>query len=225
MPFQGFFPETFVFLKNLAENNNKRWFDANRLIYETYVLKPLAALVGELSPFMLSIDPSFEVTPAVNKTISRIYRDTRFSEDKSPFRSNMWIVFKRPGRNWKDAPGYFFEIFPEWYRYGMGYYSASPATMASFRKSIEQNKYKFLEAVSFYHETDIYQLHGDKYKKIFDETQSEDLLDWVQRKTFYLSHNASVDERLFSGCLVDDLISHLSITTPLYEFLSKNLHG
>jgi hypothetical protein len=54
--------------------------------------------------FMLSIDPYFDVHPAINRTISKIYRDTRFSNDKSPFKTTMWITFKRPEKNWKDAP-------------------------------------------------------------------------------------------------------------------------
>jgi hypothetical protein len=56
----------------------------------------LVILVGALGEFMLSIDPWFEVTPAVDRTISRIYCDTRFAKDKSPYKTTMWITFKRP---------------------------------------------------------------------------------------------------------------------------------
>ena len=111
--FQGFSRKAFKFLKDLKANNDKRWFEAHRADYEQYLLQPLRDLVTDISDFMLGIDLSFEVAPTVNKTISRIYRDTRFSKDKSPFRDCMWIVFKRPAKNWSNwSIGYFLEINP-----------------------------------------------------------------------------------------------------------------
>ena len=219
--FYGFYPETLQFFKDLADNNNKQWFDAHRSEYEEFVLDPFRFLVSELAPFMSSIDPHFEVTPAVSKTISRIYRDTRFSKDKSPFRPNMWIVFKRPGRDWHDAPGYFFELFPDWYRYGMGYYAASSKTMAAFRKAIDDNVYKFLEVISFFHETDTYRLEGDDYKKIIDDSKSQRIQEWYQKKNFCLIHNSPVDDTIFSNQLVEHLIRDFEMTIPLYHHLRK----
>ncbi|MBN1220352.1 MAG: DUF2461 domain-containing protein, partial [Anaerolineae bacterium] len=108
--FEGFAPETLEFLRNLKANNNKTWFEAHKQEYQEYLLQPLQALVADMGNFMLSIDPYFEVTPAVNKTISRIHRDTRFSRDKSSYKSTMWITFKRPRKDWQDAPAYFFEL-------------------------------------------------------------------------------------------------------------------
>src|SRR4030043_86595 len=93
--FQGFSRKTFTFLRDLGRHNDKAWFEAHRAVYEEYVLQPLRDLVSDLADFMLGIDLSFEVEPVVGKTISRIYRDTRFSKDKSPFRDHMWIAFKR----------------------------------------------------------------------------------------------------------------------------------
>ena len=84
--FHGFSRRTFTALLDLGRHNYKTWFEAHRSIYETHVLQPLRDLVSDLADSMLGIDLSFEVAPAVGKTISRIYRDTRFSKDKSPFR-------------------------------------------------------------------------------------------------------------------------------------------
>lgn len=91
--FNGFSPATLNFLRNLKANNNKLWFENNRQDYQTLLMKPLRNLVIDIGPFMLSIDPYFEVLPAINKTISRIYRDTRFSKDKTPYKTSMWINF------------------------------------------------------------------------------------------------------------------------------------
>ena len=219
--FTGFKPETLQFLSDLANHNNKAWFEARRQDYEAFVLKPLRDLVSDVGPFMLSIDEQFEITPAVNKTISRIYRDTRFSRDKSPFRSNMWLVFKRPGRDWKDAPGYFFEIFPDWYRYGMGYYCASPASMGRFRNAIDANPYEFLRVTSFYRERNHFRLHGDEYKKTFDADKQDAIQAWYQKKNFYLSHDSRVKHNLFKSSLVETLMTEFSETKDFYLFLRR----
>jgi uncharacterized protein (TIGR02453 family) len=145
--FSGFPPATFHFLKTLCDNSRKEWFELHKSDYQDHVLKPLVAESGQS---MLSIDPAFEATPALNKTISRIYRDTRFSKDKSPYKTSHWIAFKRPGKEWKDYPAYFFEISPGSYRYGMGFYSACRQTMDDFRKSIDGNPESFLSAINLH---------------------------------------------------------------------------
>ncbi|MFD0717215.1 DUF2461 domain-containing protein [Paenibacillus sp. GCM10027626] len=147
-----FSPRTIEFLDELADNNSKLWFEDNKPTYIEHVLQPAQALVLKLSDQMLAIDPCFETSPSIGKTISRIYRDTRFSNDKSPFRTNIWIVFKRPKKEWADAPAFFFELSPESYRYGMGFYSASKDTMDAFREMIDNNPDEFAAAVSFYPE-------------------------------------------------------------------------
>jgi len=120
--FTGFSRQAFLFLRDLKANNDKAWFKAHRPDYEQYLLQPLRDLVTDLTDAMLDIDPCFEVAPTVNKTISRIHRDTRFSRDKSPYRDCMWIVFKRSGKEWSRwGVGYFLEINPTWYRYGTGF--------------------------------------------------------------------------------------------------------
>jgi len=129
--FKGFSPKKLKFLRAIKANNNKAWFEAHRNDYEEYVLGPLRDLVTDLGDFMLDIDPRFEVEPAVNKTISRIYRDTRFSKDKSPFRSTVWITFKNRNKDWTtNVCGYFFELSMDSYRYGMGFYDAAPSIMS-----------------------------------------------------------------------------------------------
>jgi len=133
----------------------------------------------------------------------------------------MWIVFKRLRKDWKDAPGFFFEIFASWYRYGMGFYSASPETMSKFRERIDKNPKEFLEVVSFYSKEKIFLLEGKKYKKIFNKNLSEEIQNWYQRKNFYLVCNCDIDNRLFSRDLLDELKSGFSMVTPLYLYLWK----
>jgi uncharacterized protein (TIGR02453 family) len=220
--FQGFSPESLKFLGNIRQKNSKTWFEENKHHYHAYLLKPLQDLVLVLGEYMLTIDPFFETRPDVDKTISRIYRDTRFSKDKSLFKNNMWITFKRPSKDWKDAPCYYFEIFPDWYRYGMGFYSASRTTMDRFRESIDENPDEFLEVISFFKDQNLFQLEGEKYKRPIKNNHSPEIKQWYQWKSFYLACNREIDEVLFSPKLVDELIFGFMMLKPLYQYL-RNL--
>jgi uncharacterized protein (TIGR02453 family) len=220
--FRGFSPKTLKFLRGLKANNNKTWFQAHGADYEEYVLQPLRDLVTDLGDFMLDIDPYFEISPAVNKTISRIYRDTRFSKDKSPFRSTVWFTFKNQKKDWTThVCGYFFELSVDSYRYGMGFYNAAPAIMSRFREMIDDKPKKFLKAISFFDKQRIFVLEGEKYKRVIGKTKPEKIQDWYQRRNMYLVCNRKIDDALFSSNLVDDLACGFNMIAPFYHYLQK----
>ncbi len=218
--FKGFSKESLGFLRDVKQNNNKIWFEENRSIYEEKLLTPFRKLVTELAPVIQSIDPDMEVRPSINRTISKIFRDVRFSKDKSFFRDAMWLVFKRPGKDWSTSiPGYYFEITPERYRYGMGYYSAAPRLMAAFREKIDAKPQAFSDAVSFMQADGRYTLEGESYKRKISNEHPEEINAWYQMKTFYLAHNRTPDDLLFSEDLVGMLIEGFLQAKSLYVFL------
>jgi len=219
--FDGFSSATFQFLKALSDNNKKEWFELHKTDYQDYVLKPLQALVVGLGQFMLSIDPDFEVAPIQNKTISRIYRDIRFSRNKSPYKTSHWITFKRPGKEWKDYPAYFFEVSPSSYRYGMGFYSACRQTMDNFRKSIDANPGLFLSVISFYANQEDFIIEGEEYKRPLKIDLSEELRGWYNRKNLYLVSNKQIKGDYIDKELISDLMHGFKAVAPLYHYLSE----
>jgi uncharacterized protein (TIGR02453 family) len=105
--FSGFGLESFAFFQELGRNNNKTWFDRNRDRYEAYVTGPFRALLVQLEPFLLKLNPYFETAGKTNRNFSRINRDIRFSKDKSPYKSNFYLyVFDR--RRERDKDGRFY---------------------------------------------------------------------------------------------------------------------
>lgn len=90
-PFQGFTAESFAFFQELSQHNNKAWFDQNRERYEKHVSGALRALLETLTPFLLSLNPHFEVSGRTNGNFSRINRDIRFSKDKTPYHTNFYL--------------------------------------------------------------------------------------------------------------------------------------
>ncbi len=220
--FQGLSRGTFTFLRDLGRNNDKKWFQAHRPVYEQHVLQPLRDLVSDLTDFMLGIDLSFEVAPAVGKTISRIYRDTRFSQDKSPFRDCMWITFKRSGKDWaRWIPGYFLEINPTWYRYGLGFYDAAPELMARFRQRIDEDPESFAKAVAWFGKQEVFTLEGERYKRPIGQDKPEPIRTWYSYKSFYLSCSRKIDKAILSAQFVDQLQEHFGMAAPLYRYIQR----
>jgi len=217
--FQGFSSKGLRFLREVRQRNSKPWFEESRSVYTDRLLAPFQQLVAVLSGTMLSIDPIFEVRPAINKTISRIYRDTRFSKDKSLYRDTMWLTFKRPVKDRQDRPGFFFELTPKTYRYGMGFYQARRSTMDAFRQAIDRNPGKFLSSTLFYRKHNCFELHGEKYKRPLGSDHTDAIQDWYQRKSWYLACNRKIDDIVQSPDLVNELRKGFVMLKSLYLFV------
>lgn len=215
--FRGLTQGGLNFLQQLSHNNNKEWFSENREVYDRQIIAPLRDLVDDLAADMLAIDDQFEVRPSVTKTISRIHRDTRFSLDKSPYRSNVWIVFKRPRKVWTDSPVFFFEFASDNWRFGMGYYSASRETMNRLREHIADNPRSFLQMAGKIRK--YFDLEGESYKRPLVKNQAPELAEWANRKTFALIDQRYDMAPLFSDQLPGLLRDGFQRLEPLYQLL------
>ncbi len=220
--FQGFSRRTFTFLRDLGRHNDKAWFEAHRSEYEQHVLAPLRDLVNDLADFMLGIDLSFEVSPAVGKTISRIHRDTRFSKNKAPFRDHVWIAFKRSGEDWAHyIPSYYLEITPTSYHYGLGFYDAAPDLMARFRQQIDEDPESFLKAIAWFDKQNVFTVEGARYKRPLGQDKPEPIRTWYEFKSFYLTCDGKIDNTILSPKLVDQLMKHFGLAAPLYHYIQR----
>jgi uncharacterized protein (TIGR02453 family) len=95
-PFVGFTSDSFGFFRELAQNNNKAWFDQNRERYDRHVVGAFRGLLEALQPFLLKLNPHFETGGKTGRNFSRINRDIRFSKDKSPYKPNYYLyIFNR----------------------------------------------------------------------------------------------------------------------------------
>ena len=130
----AFSAKTLDFLFENRLNNSREWFEAHKEDYRRLVLEPLQELVRALTPCALKIDGEFVTEPRVDRTICRIWRDTRYTHDPSLYRDNMWIIFKRGGRmHGTDYPGFYFDLSGSGFGYGCGFYAASTGYMNTLR--------------------------------------------------------------------------------------------
>ena len=91
----------------------------NKHLYQDNIISPLKELILNLDIFIASIDNSLETKPVINKAISTIYRDTRYSKNKLPLKSYVGFNFKKKLPRWKYYPAFIFRINPQGYAFGM----------------------------------------------------------------------------------------------------------
>lgn len=134
-PFAGFPAETFAFLRRLKRNNNRVWFASHKAEYEEAVRFPMECLIASLRPRMADVAPEIEFHP--RKSIFRVYRDTRFSNDKTPYKTNIAANFKARGpKAPTGAPGLYVGVELDEIFIGGGIYMPDGTQLKSIRSSI-----------------------------------------------------------------------------------------
>jgi uncharacterized protein (TIGR02453 family) len=108
-PFTGFPKEGVAFLKNLKKHNNREWFAAHKGEFEEYVKLPMQSLIQALRGPLKAVAPEVLVDP--KKNIFRIYRDTRFSKDKTPYKTHVSAIFPIPGK-WNESAALYLHVEP-----------------------------------------------------------------------------------------------------------------
>jgi len=135
-PFQGFFPETFQFLADLAQNNDKAWFEAHQDAYLKYVKSPSIQFVDAVGELLQVLDPGIQAIPKVNKSLFKIYRDTRFSANKLPLKDHVGILFWSGQGKRMERPGFYFHMEKEMIYLGAGIYRFSKPVLTTYRQAL-----------------------------------------------------------------------------------------
>ena len=139
--FPGFPAEGLAFLRALVKNNRREWFQPRKPVYEEQVKKPMIDLVTRVNAAMLSFAPAYVAEP--EKAIFRIYRDTRFSKDKTPYKTHIAAVFHGRGTTKETGSGLYFAISPKEVEVAGGVYMPYPATLLAIRSHIARNHEDF----------------------------------------------------------------------------------
>src|SRR5438876_8210086 len=143
--FSGFPKEGLRFLPSLKRNNNREWFQEHKGIYEEHVKRPMTDLISALAEDFQEFAPEMVASPKVSAY--RIYRDTRFSKDKSPYKTHVAAVFPRSGLTKHEGAGFYLHIDPAELLIGGGLYMPLPEDLNSVRRYIAENPDTFLGIV------------------------------------------------------------------------------
>ena len=202
-------------------HNSREWFKEHRVQFDELVQRPLVELSTALGETMREIDPMMITEPKTGKTISRVYRDTRFSKDKMLYRANMWLVFMRDKKLYDGLPGFYVDISEHGLSYGCGYYKMSGASLESYRDLILKNDPVFQKAKQCLKQSKVFVLEGDLYKRSKFPDQPEELQNWLNRKNVDAGCLNKDFPLIFSDALAEKLIVDFKTLKPFYDFLCK----
>lgn len=211
--FQGFSQASVDFLWGIRFNNERTWFLAHKQEYLELVDGPIRALGAEVHREMEEKYPQL----GLNLRISRIYRDARRLHGRGPYKDHLWFTLGPPKEPGVSRPALYFEIAPEYFSYGMGYYSASPEVMAALRARIDRDP-KTLEKLARKLKGSEFTLEGREYKRLKGDPGPL-LAPWYNRREIALTHDENCEGILFQPQLVQRVVQGFDFLIPYYSYL------
>lgn len=133
--FQGYSQETVDFMWGIRFNNERGWFLAHKDDYQQHLLAPTRELGQAVYEGLSAALPQ---EPLILK-VSRIYRDARRLHGQGPYKDHLWFCVRTGDQDWTGRPTFYFEIAPDYYSYGMGFWAASAALMTRYRQQIDRD--------------------------------------------------------------------------------------
>lgn len=216
-----FTQKTLDFLTENRFMNSREWFAAHKQEFLAAVYEPLAELANALAPTIEAIDPLIVTEAKTDKTISRVYRDTRFSKDKLLYREEMWLSFKRDKRAYPHYPEFFFVIEPHGFLYGCGYYCATPEAVQSLRGLILSEDAAFQKAREAYEAQNAFVIDGERLKRSKYPDKPESIRAWLDRKNISFISKSNDFSLLYSEQLPLTIANTYAAQKPLYELFIK----
>ena len=216
---------TLKFLKDLQKNNNKEWFDNNRKSYENAkndFLEFTQQLITGVSKFDSNI-ASANLDP--KKCITRLNRDVRFSADKSPYKTNFFLMLNQGGKKSNNAC-YYLQLQPDNTFTGGGMYMPMPPDLQKFRQEIDYNFAEWKKIVE-----------TKPFKKVFEKgVQSPETLsrppkgfeaespaiEYLKMKG-YFTMNQFTDTELQSKTVIKTILQNFETAKPMIDFLNRAL--
>jgi uncharacterized protein (TIGR02453 family) len=143
--FPGFPPDALAFFRSLKRNNRREWFQPRKRTYDEKVRAPMEALVTALDAAMMKFAPAYTREPAA--AIYRLYRDTRFSPDKTPYKTHIAAIFPRRGLDKHASASLYFSVSPEGVEVAGGIYLSTPEEVRAVRLHLLDHHREFRRIV------------------------------------------------------------------------------
>jgi uncharacterized protein (TIGR02453 family) len=214
-----FTPKTLAFLRALKRNNDREWFRARKDDYERHVRGPLIELISRLAVDMKAFAPELVADPKTS--LYRIYRDTRFSEDKTPLKTNAAAVFPPRGFPKHEGAGLYFEIAPGWSWIGGGLYMPPSQALYAIREHVATTHpklHRIVTAPAF--ENVVGELQGTRLTRVpRGYLKDHKAAHYLQFKQF-LGFREFTPEFATSAAFYPELLKTFRAMTPLIRFLN-----
>jgi uncharacterized protein (TIGR02453 family) len=225
MAFEGFSKDFFKFFRELAKNNERAWFEANKERYRAEVIAPLSDFIAALAPRLAKISPHFRADPRPNGgSMFRIHRDVRFAKDKSPYKTHAAAHFRHDRAKDAHAPGFYLHLAPKEVMFGGGVWMADPPALAKIRTAIAEDAKAWEKAKSAKSVVATFgglSQRGDaltRPPKGFDAAHP--MIEDIKRKSFFVIHESSEAEAA-SPAFVSAVAKAYADASPVMRFLCE----
>ncbi len=222
--FNGFPRDLFKFFDELTKNNNREWFNANKTRYHESVVKPMGDYIRGIAPLLQRISPHYRADPKPHGgSMFRIYRDTRFSKDKTPYKTHAACHFRHQAGGDAHAPGFYVHLEPGRISFGGGIWRPSSKHLGLIREFIADNPSAWGKLQDSTAVRKLGGIQGDQLKRPprgydADARHIEDL----KRKSFYLMADAEAELAL-SPELVTESAKAFGVAGKLNRFICDAL--
>jgi uncharacterized protein (TIGR02453 family) len=224
--FPGFPPAGIQFLIELGENNNKGWFSANKSRFERDLLEPAVAFVGAVGKGLRAFSPGIQTDLRTNGSgsLMRIYRDTRFSEDKTPYKTSiagMW--WDGPGKK-TQSPAFGFHLESRGMELMAGMFQFDKEQLQRYREAVVDptSGAELQQIVNHLSADPRYRLVGERYKRVpsgYDPQHPN--ADLLLYDSLYTHPREPVPiAQVTSPQIVDICISHFRLMAPIQKWLT-----
>ncbi len=176
----------FKFLQALKRNNKREWFKANKARYEAEVRDPMLRFIADFERHLHAISPHFVADPRpVGGSLFRIYRDTRFAKDKTPYKTTAGAHFRHARAKDVHAPGFYLHLEPDGVFAASGIWHPDAATLAKIRAAIASDAKSWQRITSAKALSKVFSLGGDSLKRAPKGYDPEHpLIEDLRRKDF-----------------------------------------
>lgn len=222
--FDGFPRDFFRFFQELEANNNRAWFQDNKDRYLQSVVHPMSAFITAMAPRLKRISPHYRADPKPHGgSMFRIYRDTRFSKDKTPYKTHAACQFRHTAGKDAHAPGFYAHFAPDQLYFGGGIWRPPGGHLATIREAIVDNPNAWSRIRNAKAMRERGGLKGDRLKRAprgFDPEHRH--VEDLKLKSFYVTAEAKPTLAL-SGEVVNEAAAAFRVATGLNRFITEAL--
>ncbi len=220
--FPGFPQEGIEFLSKLARNNRREWFQPRKAIFDEKVKQPMRDLVAEVNRALAAFAPDYVSDP--DKAIYRIYRDTRFSSDKTPYKDHIAASFHRRNAAGHGDAGYYFAVSHKEVAIGGGIYMPEPQALLAIRNHIAERHHDLRKILA--HRTLkrlLGDLHGEQLSRVPKGFCSDHpAADLLRYKQLFLYVELPPDLAA-TPALRREIVTRFKAMVPFLNFLTEPL--
>jgi len=220
--FPGFSPEAVTFLRSLKRNNRREWFQPRKEIFETKLKAPMIELVEAVNAELLKFAPDHITDP--KKAVYRIYRDTRFSADKTPYKTHVAAIFPHHGLGKQSSAGFYFHLTAKSVGIAAGSYMPGPDELRAVRAWLAQNHAAFRKASRQPHKL-LGKLQGStvtRMPKGFDASHPAEDLIRMKQWLYWVELDAKLAT---TPRLLPELVKRFRAAAPVIAMLNAPLRS